>query len=141
MSNLMPPGLAGRLRALTPARVGLGRTGASQQTRDSLEFQCAHAQARDAVHARLEAAALAANLGAIAGSQLLRLHSAAPDRTTYLQRPDLGRRLDESSRARLAGFANLNMGPWDLVVVWRMGFLLWLSKGMCRRSSKNGFLI
>ena len=117
MSDLTPPGLANRLRALTPARVGLGRTGVSQQTRDLLEFQCAHAQARDAVHARLEVAELAANLGAIAGFQVLRLRSAAPDRTTYLQRPDLGRRLDESSRASLSGFANLNLGPWDLVVV------------------------
>ena len=51
-----------RLRALTPARVGLGRTGVSQETRDLLDFQRCHAQARDAVHARLEAAALAANL-------------------------------------------------------------------------------
>ena len=117
MSYLLPPGLASRLRALTPARVGLGRTGVSQQTRDLLQFQCAHAQARDAVHARLEAVALAANLGAIAGSQVLRLHSAAADRTAYLQRPDLGRRLDDNSRACLAGFANLNIGPWDLVVV------------------------
>jgi ethanolamine ammonia-lyase small subunit len=31
----------------------------------------------------------------------LLLHSAAPDRNTYLQRPDLGRRLDELSRQRL----------------------------------------
>ncbi len=86
----------------TPARVGLGRTGVSQQTRDLLDFQRAHAQARDAVHARLEAAALAADLAAITGWQVLRLHSAAADRTTYLQRPDLGRRLDEASRASLA---------------------------------------
>jgi ethanolamine ammonia-lyase small subunit len=29
------------------------------------------------------------------------LHSAAPDRVTYLRRPDLGRKLDEKSQARL----------------------------------------
>ncbi len=92
-----------RLRALTPARVGLGRTGVSQQTSDLLAFQRAHAQARDAVHARMETAALAAQLGAISGGDVLRLHSMAADRRTYLQRPDLGRSLDERSVAALAG--------------------------------------
>jgi ethanolamine ammonia-lyase small subunit len=86
----------------------LGRTGVSQQTRDLLEFQLAHAQARDAVHARLDAAALAASLSGIMRdfapplADVLHLHSAAPDRTAYLQRPDLGRKLDEPSRASLA---------------------------------------
>ncbi|MGA2216745.1 MAG: ethanolamine ammonia-lyase subunit EutC [Terracidiphilus sp.] len=94
--------LAARLRALTPARVALGRTGVSLQTRDLLEFQRAHAQARDAVHARLEAAALAAGLANIASSEILHLHSAAATRAEYLQRPDLGRRLNEASRALLA---------------------------------------
>ena len=61
--------LAARLRALTPARVGLGRTGVSQETRDLLDFQRAHALARDAVHARLEAAALAAELGEMTGGR------------------------------------------------------------------------
>jgi ethanolamine ammonia-lyase small subunit len=96
------PALAARLRKLTPARVGLGRTGVSQQTRDLLDFQRSHAQARDAVHARLETAALAANLSKITKTKVLRLHSAAEDRTTYLQRPDLGRKLNEASRASLA---------------------------------------
>jgi ethanolamine ammonia-lyase small subunit len=102
-------GLAARLRALTPARVALGRTGVSIQTRDLLDFQHAHALARDAVHARLEVAALTAAIGAIPFSGqspvVLRLHSAAVDRSTYLQRPDLGRRLDESSRVLLAARA------------------------------------
>ena len=95
---------AARLRALTPARVGLGRTGVSLRTRDVLDFQRAQAQARDAVHARLQAGALAAALAempALCGDrrvEVLRLHSAAPDRATYLQRPDLGRKLDEASR-------------------------------------------
>jgi len=81
--------LAARMRALTPARVALGRTGVSLQTRDMLDFQRAHAQARDAVHAPLNGAALAAELSTITGRPVLRLHSAAPDRATYLQRPDL----------------------------------------------------
>jgi len=94
----LAPALAARLRALTPARVGLGRTGTSLETRDLLDFQRCHAQARDAIHSRLEAATLAAALSKITGAEVLRLHSAAPDRATYLQRPDLGRTLDETSR-------------------------------------------
>jgi ethanolamine ammonia-lyase small subunit len=95
------PALAVRLRSLTPARVGLGRTGVSLQTRDLLDFSRCHAIARDAVHAQLAAAPLAAALEEISGSEVVRLHSAAADRTIYLQRPDLGRKLDEQSRRRL----------------------------------------
>ncbi len=98
--------LAARLRALTPARVGLARTGASLETRDLLDFQRCHAQARDAVHSRLEAASLARTLTEITSAEVLRLHSAAPDRATYLQRPDLGRGLDEASRTLLTSRAN-----------------------------------
>ena len=111
MSEALQASLAARLRALTPARVGLGRTGVSQQTRDLLDFQRAHALARDAVHAQMNTGALAAQLASITGRAVQRLHSAAADRATYLQRPDLGRRLDESSRA------SLPCGPWDLVLI------------------------
>lgn len=93
--------LAARLRALTPARVGLERAGVSQATRDLLDFQRAQAQARDAVHAQLDTASLAASLARLTGKEVLRLHSAVPDRTTYLQRPDLGRKLDDGSRRLL----------------------------------------
>lgn len=99
---VLPAALSARLRALTPARVGLARTGVSLETRDLLDFQRCHAQARDAVLGRLEAAALVATLAELAGSEVLRLHSAATDRATYLQRPDLGRKLDEASRSLLA---------------------------------------
>jgi ethanolamine ammonia-lyase small subunit len=97
-----PAALAARLRALTSARVGLGRTGVSLTTRDLLDFQRAHAQARDAVHARLDSAALAAEIESSIRPEVLRLHSAAATRAEYLQRPDLGRRLNESSQALLA---------------------------------------
>lgn len=88
------------LRALTPARIGLGRVGASLPTRELLAFGAAHAQARDAVHLPLDVAALRPRLQAL-GLQPIELASAAPDRATYLLRPDLGRRLGASGGALL----------------------------------------
>jgi ethanolamine ammonia-lyase small subunit len=111
MSDLSHRELAVKLRSFTPARVGLGRTGVSQQTRDLLDFQLAHARARDAVHARLNAAAFAVELAASTSLPVLRVHSAAGDRSTYLQRPDLGRRLNQASRASLPA------GDYDLALV------------------------
>jgi ethanolamine ammonia-lyase small subunit len=111
----MNQGIEPRLRELTPARVGLGRTGVSLETRDLLDFSRCHAMARDAVHAHLESAALAATLNEITCSEVIRLHSAAADRATYLQRPDLGRRLDEPSRKALA--QNMRTDGCDLLIV------------------------
>lgn len=88
------------LRRFTAARIGLGRAGVSLPTARHLEFQLAHARARDAVHAPLDAQAVEAALRAL-GLDVIALHSAAPDRATYLQRPDLGRQLDEASNRRL----------------------------------------
>jgi ethanolamine ammonia-lyase small subunit len=103
MSEHIQPSIAARLRAFTPARVGLGRTGVSQQLRHVLEFQRAHATARDAVHAALNASVLGGTLASVARvTEVLLLHSAARDRQTYLQRPDLGRTLDDRSREVLA---------------------------------------
>lgn len=90
----------GFLREFTTARIALGRAGGSLPTRRHLEFQLAHARARDAVHSELDMAALEREIAAL-GVETIRLHSAAPDRATYLQRPDLGRRLDEDSRRLL----------------------------------------
>ena len=88
------------LRQLTPARIALGRAGVSLPTDAQLDFQFAHAQARDAVHLPLDCAALAGELEKHDLSHL-HLRSAATDRQIYLQRPDLGRRLDEVSAATL----------------------------------------
>jgi len=101
-----------KLRQATRARIGLGRAGDAVPTRALLEFQLAHAQARDAVHAPLDLDALEQ---ALAPHPILRLHSAAPDRTTYLRRPDLGRRLDAASKERLRGA--VKAVPPDLVFV------------------------
>ena len=88
------------LRVHTPARVALGRSGVSLPTHELLAFGCAHALARDAVHVPLDAVTLCEQLLA-RGWPSLHVRSAAPDRATYLLRPDLGRRLDEASATRL----------------------------------------
>ena len=87
------------LRELTPARVALGRTGASLPTRALLDFTLDHARARDAVHAAFDPAAVLAGLEAL-GLEAIEVSSRALDRAEYLRRPDLGRRLDEASRQR-----------------------------------------
>lgn len=102
------------LRRHTPARIGLGRAGISQPTAAHLAFQLAHAQARDAVHRELDHVALAAALSET-GLETLDLHSAAAHRAEYLQRPDLGRRLDERSTARLSA-REVDLQP-DLALV------------------------
>ena len=106
MSNSPPvtPNPWHSLRTLTAARIALGRAGVSVPTSAQLEFQLAHAQARDAVHLPLDVPVLAAALRT-AGHAPLQAHSACPDRATYLQRPDLGRRLDSASASALAAAA------------------------------------
>jgi ethanolamine ammonia-lyase small subunit len=104
------------LRNLTPARIALGRAGTSLPTGAQLDFQFAHAQARDAVHLAFDHAGLATQLGD-RGRESLVLHSAASDRDQYLQRPDLGRRLNEASIATLRQHAQANPGGVDLAIV------------------------
>ena len=91
------------LRKFTDARIALGAAGISQPTDAQLDFQLAHARARDAVHLPLDIDALKPALQAAwpHADQPLLLHSAAANRNVYLQRPDLGRRLDAPSRALL----------------------------------------
>lgn len=102
-----------QLRALTPARLALGRAGCSLPTAEVLRFGLAHAQARDAVHHGLDADALAQRLRD-AGYRTETARSAASDRWQYLARPDLGRRLDEASREALSGW---RVEPPDLLFV------------------------
>src|SRR5712671_4032657 len=89
------------LRDLTPARVGLGRAGASMPTRALLEFTLDHARARDAVHAAFDIPALVSGLGDL-GLAAFDVSSRARNRKDYLRRPDLGRTLDPASQNLLA---------------------------------------
>jgi ethanolamine ammonia-lyase small subunit len=105
--------LVGDLRVLTPARVALGRTGASVPTRALLDFTRDHARARDAVHAPFDAEAVAAAVAGL-GLGTLQVQSRAASRKDYLSRPDLGRRLNAASAACLARVAGTGA---DVVVV------------------------
>lgn len=96
-----------RLRATTRARIGLKRVGDAMATTDVLEFQLAHAKARDAVHTKLDTTALTAELG----TDIVEVRSAAESREIYLRRPDLGRQLHKESEALLI------RGDYDAVFV------------------------
>jgi ethanolamine ammonia-lyase small subunit len=98
-----------QLRGLTAARIALGRAGHSLPTRELLAFQLAHAKARDAVWCALDVTSL--DFKAPARSTPLFLRSAAPDRATFLRRPDLGRMLAPESAGEIA------RGEWDAVIV------------------------
>ena len=101
------------LRELTPARVGLGRAGASMTTDALLAFTIDHARARDAVHTAFDVPRLLAGLAGL-GLQASQVSSQAGNRRDYLRRPDLGRMLDQASSRALAG---LGRGAGDLAIV------------------------
>jgi ethanolamine ammonia-lyase small subunit len=111
MRAILPPADPyAALRSATPARIGLGRSGDALPTKALLEFQLAHARARDAVHGALNAPALAQ---ALAPMPCVLVQSQVGDRSIYLRRPDLGRRLDAASRQKLEVLA----GSPDVVFV------------------------
>lgn len=101
MSTIVTPDVWSSVRQFTKARIALGRSGVSLPTREVLNFSLAHAQARDAVHLPLDIGGLQTELAA-QGYAVHTVSSAAPDRATYLRRPDWGRKLSDTSRATLA---------------------------------------
>jgi ethanolamine ammonia-lyase small subunit len=84
------------LRRFTDARVALGRAGNALPTAAHLDFQEAHARARDAVWSCLDVAKLEEELSPL-GLTIQRVTSQAEERRRFLLRPDLGRRLPEGT--------------------------------------------
>jgi ethanolamine ammonia-lyase small subunit len=117
MTKNNPPTLAldpwHSLTCFTPARIALGRAGISLPTRACLDFQLAHALARDAVNIPLDFAGLEQRLSE-QGYQSMTLQSQAENQAMYLQRPDLGRLLNKSS---LTCLQTTSLNPTDAVVV------------------------
>lgn len=98
-----------QLQKFTAARIGQGRAGVSLPTAKQLAFGLDHARARDAVHKALDVAKIEGQLP----EPVLFLTSQAPDRASYLKRPDWGRRLDGPSRQ----IAERHQGDYDLALV------------------------
>lgn len=118
---MKPPGPTAQtpwehLRAFTDARIALGRAGGSLPTRAALEFEHAHARAKDAVYAGFDAAGLAAALERLAGKKPLLSSSRAEGREGYLTRPDLGRTLRAGEADRLRE-VSLRDGPFGIAIV------------------------
>ena len=109
----VPSSAARDWRALTPARIGLGRSGSSLPTKALLDFTLDHARARDAVHASFDVDAMVAAMQQL-GLETLCIASQAATRGDYLKRPDLGRLLDGASRERLGERATT---PCDVAFV------------------------
>ncbi|RYC70333.1 ethanolamine ammonia-lyase subunit EutC [Spirosoma sordidisoli] len=97
------------LQAHTRARIAQGRVGNSLPTRALLDFQLDHARARDAVYSVLDEEQLLSDIRAL-GAEAYSFQSQAADRAMYLKRPDLGRRLHETSVANLTRLASDNEG-------------------------------
>lgn len=101
------------LKKFTDARIGLGRTGSGMPTREVLGFSMAHAMARDAVLTPLDWSPIEASAHGH-GLETKRVTSAVTDRSEYLRRPDLGRKLSPASRQSLAALAGSHP---DLLIV------------------------
>jgi ethanolamine ammonia-lyase small subunit len=95
------PDLIEKIRARTPARVLVERAGAAYRTGTQLQLRQAHAAARDAVRTEFN---LEKDLGAAFVRQwgLFEVSTCANSKDEYLLRPDLGRRLNDNGRQRLA---------------------------------------
>ena len=104
------------LRQFTDARIGLGRSGAAMPTREVLNFALSHAMARDAVTTPLDWSPIEKGLQAL-GLETIRIKSASHDRSEYLRRPDLGRRLSSEARQKLQEGSEKALTKPDLVVL------------------------
>ena len=92
--------LVAALRASTPARVFVGRTGPAYSTATQLELRRDHAAARDAVRAELRLDDFPADF--VATWKLFEVETQATSKHEFLMRPDLGRRLSAAATSAIA---------------------------------------
>ena len=84
------------LKQFSRARIALGRTGVSIPLKETLQLKLAHAHAKDAVYSVLNNADIEKQLTNFQ-IPILQVCSCAGNRNEYLQRPDLGRRINKES--------------------------------------------
>jgi ethanolamine ammonia-lyase small subunit len=91
----------------------LGKTGTAIPLKEVLEFKLAFAHARDAVYSLLDNKQLTSELAAF-DLPIYSLQSKADSRAIYLQRPDLGRQLNDESKNKLQ---NSNNELYDISII------------------------
>ena len=105
-----------KLKQFTDARIALGRAGCSIPTKAMLDFQLAHAQAKDAVYQDLDTHLLSTKLEKL-GLNSIVIQSQAADKATYLKRPDLGRQLNTESTQKLKQYRDKKPETYDVLIV------------------------
>ncbi len=101
------------LKKFTDARIAMGRTGCSVLTDDYLKFSLAHAKARDTIYMPFERDKVGRQLKEL-GLNSINVSSMAGGRSVYLKQPDMGRRLNDESREKLA---SMNYPGADVLLV------------------------
>ena len=105
-----------KLKQFTDARIALGRAGCSIPSQPMLEFQLAHAQARDAVFHSLDINQLMQQLSQ-ENLPSIHVQSQASIKEVFLKRPDLGRLLDASSKEKLMSHRLHHSNHYDVCIV------------------------
>jgi ethanolamine ammonia-lyase small subunit len=95
-----PKPLVETISEITPARILVGRSGVSYRSKTHLQLRNDHAFARDAVWKEFD---LQGDLPKefVEHYHLFEVQTQAKDKTEYLRRPDLGRRIDSETQAKL----------------------------------------
>ena len=103
------------LKDMTDARVALGRFGAGAPTKAAQAFLLDHARAREAVWSAVDQEGLQRQLMDLELDTVV-VESLAGDRSQYVRRPDLGRKLSATSLARLEAIRHCDEG-FDVVII------------------------
>lgn len=82
------------MKAKTPARIGIGRSGARYKTETILRFRADHAAAQDAVFSYV-------NEDFVKENNMFAVETLCKDKDEYLTRPDLGRRFSPETISKI----------------------------------------
>ncbi|EQB89440.1 ethanolamine ammonia-lyase small subunit [Clostridium punense] len=86
-----------KMKKHTPARIGIGRTGARYKTETMLRFRADHASAQDSVFTDV-------NEDILKEMNLITLQTNCSSKDEFITRPDLGRQISKEELAKLSSF-------------------------------------